>query len=76
MQHLTSRPARLACPLPSCHTIAETTEAIAKERKSLQDFPQTKDEALIALRQSQIKHLAELQEELPRLLDERTRRGR
>jgi hypothetical protein len=56
--------------------IAETTEAIAKERKSLQDFPQTKDEALIALRQSQIKHLAELQEELPRLLDERTRRGR
>ena len=56
--------------------ITETTEAIAKEKKTLQDFPQTKEEALIALRQSTTKHLAALQEELPRLLEERTRRGR
>jgi hypothetical protein len=51
--------------------ITETTEAIAKERKTLQDF---KEGALIALRQSTTKHLAALEEELLRLLEERTRR--
>jgi hypothetical protein len=57
--------------------IAERTEAIAKEKKTLlQEFPATRDEALIALRRSKTKHLTDLQEELPRLLEERTRRGR